>query len=69
MYLHHPVAGSTDVLAKNLNFHFGRMCDLEVELQERYLIRILFHFWGDVVFWQCSTDCLPPKPVALPLLV
>ena len=36
MYLHHSVAGSTDVLAKNLNFHFGEgVVILEVELRER----------------------------------
>ena len=32
MYVHHPVAGSIDVLAKNLKFHFGEgVAVLEIE--------------------------------------
>ena len=42
---------------------------LEVELQERLFDTDFISLWEDVVFWQGSTDCLPPMPVALPLLV
>ena len=42
---------------------------LEVELQERLFDMDFISLWEDVVILQGGTDCLPPKPVALPLLV
>ena len=42
---------------------------LEVELQERLFDTDFISLWEDVEIRQGSTDCLPPKPVALPLLV
>ena len=70
MYLHHPVAGSTDVLAKKPEFSLWEgVVILEVELQERLFDTDFISLWEDVRNRQGNTDCLPPKPVALPLLV
>ena len=42
---------------------------LEVELQELLFDTDFISLWEDVEIRRGSTDCLPPKPVALPLLV
>ena len=62
MYLHHPVAGSTDVLAKKPDFSLWEdVVILEVELQERLFDTDFISLWEDIVFWQGSNG-LPFLP-------